>query len=157
MKQRWAALATVVALIALAPRFAGAQASSPVVGATKESGSGSELGQNSPNPFTTDTKIPFIIGGYPACSDSNRVYRVSLRVYNILSQFVSVPVLQGGSGSVTEGTSLENLQLPCGQYMAYWDAKNSKTGQKVNQGMYLYRLEVNGRRVSKKMLYSGDK
>jgi hypothetical protein len=80
-----------------------------------------------------------------------------LRVYNILSQLVSIPVLQGGSGSVAEGTPLENLQLPCGQYTAYWDAKNSRTGQQVTQGMYLYRLEVNRRRVSKKMLYSGNK
>jgi hypothetical protein len=154
MKQRWAALVTVVALTAFAPHLAEAQTSSLVVGSAKESGSGSELGQNSPNPFITDTKIPFTVGAYPICSDPNRVYRVSLRVYNILSQLVSVPVLQGGSGSVAEGTPLENLQLPCGQYTAYWDAKNSKTGQQVAKGMYLYRLDVNGRRVSKKMLYS---
>jgi hypothetical protein len=157
MKQRWAALATVIALSALVPHSVEAQANSTVAGAITERGSGSELGQNSPNPFITDTKIPFTIGNYPTCSDPGRVYRVSLRVYNILTQLVAVSVLQGGSGSVAEGTPLENLQLSCGQYTAYWDAKSSKTGQQVNPGMYLYRLEVDGRRVSKKMLYSNNK
>lgn len=152
MKQRWAALVTVVAISALAPRLAPAQGTNP--GAKSERGSGSELGQNSPNPFTSETRIPFTVGDYPACSDPNREYRISLRVYNILSQLVAVTVLQGGSGSVAEGTPLDGVELSCGQYTAYWDAKNSKTGQDVSPGIYLYRLEVDGRRVTKKMIYS---
>jgi hypothetical protein len=159
MKLRWAALGTVIALSALAPRFLMAQGSTSSPGASKERGSGSELGQNSPNPFTTETRIPFTVGDYPACSNPDRTYRISLRIYNILSQPVAVPVLQGGSGSVAEGTPLENVQLSCGQYAAYWDAKNAKTGQQVTPGVYLYRLEVDGRRVTKKMLAgnSGNK
>src|SRR4051812_39763629 len=101
--KRWAALATVIAFCASTPRDASAQATP---GAVKERGSGSELGQNAPNPATTETRFPFTIGDYPTCSDPSRVYRVSLRVYNILSQLVAVPVMQGGGGSAT-GVPLE--------------------------------------------------
>ena len=155
MQQRWAALVTVLALSAFIPRLAAAQASTPSTpGASQDRGSKAELGQNSPNPFTTDTRIPFTVGDYPTCSDPGRAYQVSLRVYDILTQLVAVPVLQGGSASVTEGKPLENVNLPCGQYLAYWDAKNSSTGQQVMAGVYLYRLEVDGRPIAKKMLYS---
>ena len=149
MKWRWAALVGVLALGALAPRSE-AQATSPGPGR----GSGSELGQNSPNPFVSETRIPFTLGDYPTCSDPSRVYRVSLRIYNILSQLVAVPVLQGGTGSVAGGAPLENVELACGQYLGYWDAKNSKSGQDAGPGIYLYRLEIDGRPVTKKMIHS---
>jgi hypothetical protein len=151
MRLRWAALAGVVAISALAPRSSAAQATLP---GGRDGGSGAVLGQNSPNPFTTETRIPFTVGDYPACSDPSRVYRVSLRVYNILSQLVAVPVLQGGSGSVAGGAPLENVELACGQYIAYWDAKNSRTGQDAAPGIYLYRLETDGRPVTKKMIHA---
>lgn len=151
MKLRWAALMSVLALSALAPRSAAAQATLPLGG--RDRGSGSELGQNSPNPFVSETRLPFTVGDYPMCSDPGRVYRVSLRVYNILSQLVAVPVLQGGTGSVAGGAPLEGLELTCGQYTGYWDAKNSKTGQDAPPGIYLYRLEIDGRPVTKKMIH----
>ena len=150
MKLRWAALIVVLASSALAPRSATAQANIP--GAGRDRGSDSELGQNSPNPFVSETRIPFTVGDYPACTDPGRTYRISLRVYNILSQLVAVPVLQGGAGSVAGGAPLENLELSCGQYTGYWDAKNSRTGQDAPPGIYLYRLEIDGRPVTKKMI-----
>lgn len=152
MKLRWAALVVVLASSALAPRSAVAQAGGfPSAG--QDRGSGSELGQNSPNPFVSETRIPFTLGDYPACSEPSRVYRISLRIYNILSQLVAVPVLQGGTGSVAGGAPLESVELSCGQYIAYWDAKNSKTGQDAAAGIYLYRLEIDGRPVTKKMIH----
>ncbi len=151
MKLRWAALMSVLALSALAPRTAAAQVNLPGGGVVR--GSGSELGQNSPNPFVSETRLPFTVGDYPLCSDPGRVYRVSLRVYNILSQLVAVPVLQGGTGSVAGGAPLESLELTCGQYTGYWDAKNSRTGQDAPPGIYLYRLEIDGRPVTKKMIH----
>jgi len=154
MKLRWAALGLVLAFSVTAPGTAAAQTSTKG-GPAKVPGSGSELGQNSPNPFTTDTKIPFTVGDYPTCSDPNRVYHVTIRIYNIISQPVAFPVLQGGSGSVAEGTPMDKVDLPCGQYSAYWDAKNTKTGQQVSAGVYLYRMEVDGRPATKKMYYSG--
>lgn len=150
MRLRWAALATVLLLSALAPRGAAAQAGIP--GGGRDRGSGSELGQNTPNPFGTETRIPFTIGDYPSCSDPSRVYRASLRIYNILSQIVAVPVLRGGTGGVADGAPVENVQLACGQYEAYWDGRNSKSGQQAAAGIYLYRLEVDGRPVTKKMV-----
>ncbi|MGI8510590.1 MAG: hypothetical protein ACR2MQ_14835, partial [Gemmatimonadaceae bacterium] len=78
---------------------------------------------------------------------------ISLRIYNILSQLVAVPVLQGGTGSVAGGAPLESVELSCGQYTAYWDAKNAKTGQDAAAGIYLYRLEIDGRPVTKKMIH----
>jgi hypothetical protein len=48
---------------------------------------------------------------------------------------------------------LENVELACGQYLAYWDAKNSRTGQDVAPGIYLYRLETDDRAVTKKMIH----
>ncbi len=152
MKLRWAALGLVLALSALAPRSAVAQAGFADAG--RDRGSGSELGQNSPNPFVSETRIPFMLGDYPTCSEPSRVYRISLRIYNILSQQVAVPVLQGGTGSVAGGAPLESVELSCGQYTAYWDAKNSKTGQDAAAGIYLYRLEIDGRPVTKKMIHS---
>lgn len=150
MKLRWAALIGVLAFSALAPRSATAQATFP--GAGRDRGSDSGLGQNTPNPFVSETRMPFIVGDYPACTDPGRTYRVSLRVYNILSQLVAVPVLQGGTGSVAGGAPLESLDLSCGQYTGYWDAKNSRTGQDAPPGIYLYRLEIDGKPVTKKMI-----
>jgi hypothetical protein len=150
MKLRWAALIGVLAFSALAPRSATAQATLPGTG--RDRGFGSELGQNSPNPFVSETRMPFMVGDYPACTDPSRIYRVSLRVYNILSQLVAVPVLQGGTGSVAGGAPLESVELACGQYTGYWDAKNSRTGQDAPPGIYLYRLEIDGRPVTKKMI-----
>lgn len=156
MKLRWAALTIVLACSAFAPNMAAAQSGSSG-GTAKVSGSGSELGQNTPNPFTTDTKIPFTVGDYPTCSDPSRTYRVSLRIYNIISQLVAVPVMQGGTESVADGAPLDKVELSCGEYTAYWDAKNSKTGQTVYPGVYLYRLEVDGHPVTKKMYFSSGK
>ncbi len=150
MKQRWAALAVAVFLGAFAPQFAYGQTNGTEP--KKDKVSGSELRQNSPNPFTTETKIPFTVGDYPKCTEPNRVYRVSLRIYNILSQLVATPVLQGGAGNVADGAPLQNVELTCGQYTAYWDAKHVKTKEPVAPGIYIYMLEVDKRPLTLKMI-----
>jgi hypothetical protein len=61
---------------------------------------------------------------------------------------VAVPVLQGGDGN----EPLENVLLTCGQYLAYWDGKYSQTGEDVASGIYLFRLEVDGKPLVKKMI-----
>ena len=50
------------------------------------------------------------------------------------------------------GEPLEGLQLTCSQYLAYWDGKNSQTGGDVAPGIYLYRLEVDGKVLVKKLI-----
>ena len=151
MKYLWVAL-VVLALSSFMPREVSAQGVSTQSG--KARGAGLELGQNYPNPFNPETRIPFSIGDGAGCTDPSRLYRVSLRVYNVLAQPVAVPVLQGGTGNVAGGEPIDRLLLTCNQYTAYWDGKDAKTQQEVASGVYLYRLEVDGKAVVKKMLVS---
>lgn len=149
MTQRWAARIMVLALCALVTRSAEAQATTQ---SSRDPVSGSSLGQNYPNPFNSETTIPFSIGDAPSCSDPGRQYRVSLKIYNVLAQMVAVPVLQGGSSSLAGGQPLSNVLLTCGQYTAYWDGKYLSNGREVASGIYMYRLEVDGKAIFRKMI-----
>jgi hypothetical protein len=150
MKHVWRALFVALVLGAFMPGRSAAQGSSPQTGGGQ--GAGLQLGQNYPNPVNQDTRIPFTIGDAQGCTDSGRQHRVSLRVYNLLAQLVAVPVLQGGVGNVAGGEPLESLLLTCGAYLAYWDGKYSQTGEEVASGIYLFRLEVDGKVLVKKMI-----
>lgn len=153
MKHRWGALALVVALSALMPRLTQAQSQTqPEQQTAREKSSGFDLGQNYPNPFNPETRIPFRIGDAPVCSDPARTYRVTLRIYNLLAQLVAIPVLQGGAGDVEGGQPVENVRLGCKQYTAYWNGKYLNSDREVASGIYLYRLEVDGRVAVKKMI-----
>jgi hypothetical protein len=148
MKNRWLALAVVLAL-ALMPRFGSAQSSGTTQGSQP-----SKLRQNYPNPFNPQTYGAFTIGDAPACAEGNKVHRVSIRIFNILSQLVAVPVLQGSAGNVVGGvTPLVDVQLPCGEYTWFWNGNYKGTSQEAASGVYLVMLEVDGRRVDiKRML-----
>jgi hypothetical protein len=152
MKHLWRALLAVLVLGAFMPGRSAAQGSSPQTGGGQ--GAGLQLGQNYPNPVNQDTRIPFVIGDGQGCTDSGRQYRVSLRIYNLLAQQVAVPVLQGGVGNAAGGEPLENLLLTCSEYpyVAYWNGKYSQTGEEVASGIYLFRLEVDGKVLVKKMI-----
>ena len=149
MKHRWAALVTVLALGALMPATAAAQGT-PSKQPARERSPGFELGQNYPNPFNPATTIPFTIGDPPSCTESNREYRVTLRIYNVLAQLVAIPVLQGGESAA--GQPLVNVPLRCGSYTAFWNGNFLNTSQEVASGVYLYRIEVDGRAIVKKMI-----
>jgi len=150
MRHRWAALVFVLALSVFMPRDARAQQAADT-GQASGRRAGMKLGQNFPNPFNPETRIPFSIGNTPDCADAGRQYRVSLRVYNVLAQQVAIPLLQGGTSDVA-GRPIENMMLTCGDYTAYWDGKYLNTQREVASGIYLYRLEVDGRAVVKKMI-----
>jgi hypothetical protein len=142
MKLRWAApFLLVLALGALVPSALTAQDTTR----TQRPRASGGLEQNYPNPFNPETRIPFNVGDFPACSDPNRLHRVTLRVYNLLAQQVAVPVLLGGEGGVAGGQPIENLQLPCRHYVAYWNGKYQNTDREVASGIYIYRLEIDGR------------
>ncbi len=151
MKHRLGALAIVVALGALMPRPTQAQ-SEPGIRPPRQKSPGFDLGQNYPNPFNPETRIPFRIGDAPVCSDPSRTYRVTLRIYNLLAQVVAVPVLQGGAGDVEGGRPVENVRLGCKDYTAYWNGKVLNTDREAASGIYLYRLEVDGKVAVKKMI-----
>lgn len=76
----------------------------------------SELFQNAPNPFNPTTLIRFAI---PVPT------RVSIHVYNMLGQEVSV--------------LLDNILKPAGFDVVTWDGTNA-TGKRVSSGVYLYRI-----------------
>jgi hypothetical protein len=148
MKLRWAALAVVLALGSILPSRADAQSQATPPPPAESAG---KLGQNFPNPFNPETTIPFALGDPPACTDPSARYRVSLRIYNVLAQLVAVPVMMGGGPDVA-GRKLENLELTCGEFTAFWNGKYLDTNQDVASGVYLYRLEVNGRATVRKMI-----
>ena len=145
MRHRWASLWLVLALSAIMPHALSAQGTE-----TPGRGSRGVLKQNYPNPFNPETRIPFTIGDEP-CTNPSRQYRVTLRIYNILSQPIAVPVLQGGTGGVA-GKPLDGVMLTCGEYTAYWDGKVRNTTREAASGVYLYRLQVDNSSVSRKMI-----
>ena len=149
MKHLWRALFFVLVLGVFMPSRSTAQGTTTQTGGGQ--GAGLQLGQNYPNPVNQDTRIPFVIADAQGCTDSGRLHRVSLRIYNLLAQLVAVPLLQGG-GNAAGGEPLDGLQLTCDQYLAYWDGKNSQTGEDVASGIYLYRLEVDGKVLVKKLI-----
>ena len=113
---------------------------------------GFDLGQSSPNPTAGETRFPFFVGDPPTCRDARRQYRVTLRVYNLLAQEVAVAQLTGFNGELEGARRLNGVMLTCRQYQAYWDGKVDGTQRDAPDGIYLYRLEVNGRAVVKKLV-----
>jgi hypothetical protein len=149
MKLRWAALAVVLALSALMSRGASAQTGSQPP-APHRRGS---LGQNYPNPFNPDTHLPFTVGDSTSCNGDR--HRVTLRIYNLLAQVVAVPTIEGGTASVAPLTPIENLELECGTYTAYWNGKYLNTSREAASGVYIYRLEVDGRTEFVRKMFFG--
>jgi hypothetical protein len=151
MTSRWAALVMVLALGVFVPGLAASQGGgTPQPG--RQRGTGLVLGQNYPNPFGPETRIPFVVGDPPACAEPTRKYKVKLEIYNLLAQLVAVPVLQNGTNLLTGGQPVEGVELTCGTYTAYWNGNYLSTQRQVASGVYLYRLDVDGQVVVKKML-----
>jgi len=147
MKTRWLALAVVLTL-ALMPRDGRAQSTGD--SRAKQAGS---LRQNYPNPFNPETRSDFWVD--EACvKGQSTQHKVSVKIYNILSQLVAVPVLQGSAGSVAGGQRLENVLLPgCATYTWFWNGNYDRTSQEAASGVYVVVLEVDGKRVDiKRML-----
>ena len=140
MFHRWAALALVLALWCLSPELAAGQSAQPDQQPRgRKSGM---LGQNYPNPFNPETNIPFSL----ACDENGGgEFVVSLRIYNVLAQLVAIPVIEDRTEAI------DDIRLPCGDYVAYWDGKVRGTGREAASGIYIYELVVDGERSAKKM------
>ena len=137
MHHRWAALALGLALCAFMPNSSsGQQDTQPKARKL------ATLGQNYPNPFNPDTFIPFTVDD---CGGEGGQRTVSLRIYHVLAQLVSVPELRGAS------RPLLNMKLSCGEYVGYWDGRMLKSRRHVASGVYLYELVVDGQRTARKM------
>jgi hypothetical protein len=85
------------------------------------------LNQNYPNPFNHQTVIEFNL---------NTRSRVVLQIYNVLGQMVK--------------TLLDDVKTP-GSHRISWDGNNS-TGEFLSSGVYIFRLQVNEKRQSRKMI-----
>ena len=141
MYHRWAALTLVLALWCLVPESAAGQAA-PADQLQPRGRKAGTLGQNYPNPVNPETHIPFTL----ACAEGGGSdYVVSVRIYNVLAQLIAIPVLQ------ESGEPVENISLPCGDYVGYWDGKVRRTGREAPSGIYIYELVVDGERTAKKM------
>ena len=124
----WAAVALGL-LIAVAP-----------VAHAQEDVTGVQLHRNYPNPFNTETTIPFTLS-QELWSDGEAPL-VSLRIYNILAQLVAIPVFKDSEEPV------DSVEVPwngTGEYEAHWDGKVDETGQEAAAGVYIYQLEVDGK------------
>jgi len=108
---------------------------------------GFQLEQNYPNPFNPETRIPFVLGE-DLFADGRPVV-VSLRIFNLLQQFVAAPVALGHPSG--EGVPLLNLEYTQpGRYEAFWDGTDP-SGRQVASGIYFMQLTVNGRAKTRKM------
>lgn len=101
---------------------------------------GFKLEQNYPNPFNPETRIPFVLEE-SLFEDGERPI-VSIRILNILVQFVASPVALRVPGS--EQLPLLQVEYPApGRYEAYWDGRD-RNGNLVASGVYLVQLIVDG-------------
>src|SRR5579885_1409561 len=133
MFHRWAALVLVLALCALTPNYAAGQTPS-----SRGHGARGRIGASYPNPFNPDTKIPISIDG---CASPTETHVVTVRLVNILAQPVAFPQLLAGNGSTSVPSSLagklvQNLALPCGDYVSYWNGMVTATGRQAPSGPY---------------------
>jgi hypothetical protein len=83
------------------------------------------MSQNYPNPFNPSTSISYRL---------EREGHVNLKIFNSLGQQVA---------------TLVDKYQEAGPYSVIWDSRDHH-GQQVASGTYFYRLQVNGRSVSKK-------
>jgi hypothetical protein len=106
---------------------------------TGEQESGFILGQNYPNPFNPETRIPFDLLEVPFSDGGTAI--VSLRIYNVLQQFVAIPTALNHPSGQAPLVDLEYVTP--GRYEAYWDGLD-QSGREVASGIYFVQLTVNG-------------
>ncbi|MBW6513532.1 MAG: right-handed parallel beta-helix repeat-containing protein [Candidatus Syntrophosphaera sp.] len=86
-----------------------------------------QMAQNTPNPFAGKTSIPFSL---------DRESRIDLSIYNLKGQKVRT-VFSGMARS--------------GEHSADWDGLDDN-GRPVERGVYLYRLNIQGRSVTRRLV-----
>jgi hypothetical protein len=108
--------------------------------------SGFTLGQNYPNPFNPETRIPFELLD-DLFSDGGTAV-VSVRIFNVLQQFVAAPIALSHLSGQSPLIDLEYMTP--GPYEAYWDGRD-QSGREVASGIYFVQLTVNGVRALRRM------
>lgn len=126
-------------LLALPPRSASAQETGNSAPAIE---SGFELQQNYPNPFSTSTRIPFILDN--SLFTDGAPVAVTMRIFNVLQQLVAHPTALNhptGNGSPVN----ELIYESSGQHEAFWDGRDA-SGRAVAAGIYYLQVIVKGKR-----------
>ena len=124
----------------LAPGISAQVAPSDVPAGVQESGF--TLGQNYPNPFNPETRIPFEL--LDALFSDGGTAIVSVRIFNVLQQFVAAPIALSHPAGQSPLIDLEYLTP--GRYEAFWDGRD-QSGREVASGIYFVQLTVNGDRA----------
>jgi len=89
------------------------------------------LDQNYPNPFNPTTVIRYKLSAVDGLRSG-----VTLKVYNIVGQLVK---------------TLADESQAAGSYSVVWDGRSAK-GEEVSSGVYIYRLRVGDKVLSKRMV-----
>ena len=145
MVYRWAPAALGIVACMLIASTARGQASDQRAERSRQRG---VLAQNEPNPFSSQTTIPFSVGEAD-CVAGTQQHVVTLRIYNILSQIVAVATLVDSastdpSTAAGPARTLSNLSLACGHYVARWDGKHAPDSRDAAPGVYMYQLLIDG-------------
>lgn len=145
-------LGVVLVLVSAAflPGTASGQQVGTDVGVQQDAGYGFELGRNYPNPFASETRIPFDL--FEEAFPEGRPANVTIRIFNILRQYVASPTALGHPAG--DGTPVTDLEyLAPGHYEAHWDGRD-RSGSLVPSGVYLLELTVNGRSQVRRIVVS---
>jgi hypothetical protein len=103
---------------------------SPVASVTTPGDAGMTLGQNHPNPFNPQTSIPYTLPG------GSQTSHVRLFILDVSGGIVRRLVNESQSG---------------GSHTALWNGDDDR-GTPVSSGVYFYVLDVDGRRLTKKLV-----
>ncbi|MGD2151952.1 MAG: hypothetical protein PVG79_01715 [Gemmatimonadales bacterium] len=100
---------------------------------------GVRLEPNYPNPFSHETRIPFVLGA--DLFEDGRPVVVTVRIYNLLHQEIAIPeALDHPTGA---GQPLQELRYEApGRYLAYWDGTD-QAGRRVSSGVYFCEIRAN--------------
>jgi hypothetical protein len=115
-----------------------------------EPAEGFRLGQNYPNPFRAETRIPFELfeGAFPEGRPAN----VTMRIFNLLRVYVASPTALNHPGGDVPVMDLEYGLS--GRHEAFWDGRD-RSGAQVASGLYILELTVNGRSQVMRMWVGG--
>lgn len=109
---------------------------------------GVSLEQNYPNPFRTETRIPFELGS--DLFEGGRSVVVSVRVFNLLGQHIATPILVDHPAAANQPAINLTFDRP-GRYEVLWDGRDG-SGREVSSGIYFCEIRANGSRDLVKMI-----
>ena len=100
---------------------------------------GVQLEPNYPNPFSQETRIPFVLGA--DLFEDGRAVVVTVRIYNLLHQPIAIPTALDHPTSA--GQPLQELRYEApGRYEAHWDGTD-QGGRRVSSGVYFCEITAN--------------